>query len=319
MPDVCAAIRASRRYLPFVTCGLVTIALLVFLRRVPWLAIRHAFLSVDGRWIALAIALTLVNVILRGMVLCALVRPAARMSALRSIRYAIASMTASILVPLRAGEALRATLLIRHERLTGGAVVGIYACEKFGDLMMLFALSSPLPWLLRKLPPWTRWSFGLLALTATLSVATLVALRVTTWGARVQRRIAPIGTAQSLVLAALAISAAWLVDMLAAMAVLHGVAAPSSASIAMFVLVVINLAILIPAPANGGTLELGAVLALQALGVEPSKALAFALLYHAAQVLPILAMGLWDGPLWWQTGLIATRESRQGRARTLDQ
>ena len=318
MFDVRASIRDFRRHLPFVASGLLTLTLIFFLRDLPWQAIRRAFLSVHGRWIGVAVSLTLVNVTLRGLVLSILARPAARISALRSIRYAVASMTASILVPLRAGEALRAYLLMHHERITAGAVVGIYACEKIGDLMMLFALSAPLPWLIRSLPHWAHWSFGLLAVVTTLGVASLIALRVTTWGARVRRRIAPIGTAQTLAPAALAISLAWLVDMLSAMAVLHGVGAPSSASVAIFVLLAINIAISIPAPANGGTLEFGAIVALQALGIEPSKALAFAVLYHAGQVLPVLAIGLWDGPLLWQTGLIPTRNFCQGPARTRD-
>jgi len=318
MFDVRASIRDVQRYLPFVTGGLVTLALVFFLHRLPWQAIRHAFLSVHSRWLGVAISLTLVNITLRGLTLRILARPAARISAMRSIRYAVASMTASILVPLRAGEALRAYLLMHHERITAGAVVGIYACEKIGDLMMLFALFAPLPWLLRTLPHWAHWSFGLLAVATTLGLASLIALRVTAWGARVRRRIAPIGAAQTLLPAALAISLAWFVDLLSAMAVLHGVGAPSYASVAMFVLVAINIAISIPAPANGGTLEFGAIVALQALGIEPSKALAFAVLYHAAQVLPVLAIGLWDGPMLWQTGLFANRDSSQASARTLD-
>ncbi len=314
MVDLRDSIRGFRRFLPFITCGIVTIALVVFLRRVPWQAIRNAFLSADCRWIGLAVSLTLVIVMLRGVALCVLVRPAARMSALRSIRYALASMTASILAPLRAGEALRACLLIRYERITAGAVVGIYACEKIGDLMVVFALSAPLPWLLQQLPQWTHWPFGLLAIAATSSTALLIVMSKAAWGARIRRRIAPIGAGHTLIPAALAILSAWLVDMLSAMAVLHAVGAPSSAPVAMFVLVAINIAISIPAPANGGTLELGAVISLQALGVDPSKAFAFAVLYHAAQVLPVLAIGLWDGPLLWQTGLL-TGERRPVRVR----
>lgn len=313
-----ASNRKFRRYLPFVTCGLVTIALTYFLHQLPWQAIRHTFRAVHSRWVGIAVFLTLVNVTLRGLVLCILVRPAARVSALRSIRYAVASMTASILVPLRAGEALRAYLLMHHERIPAGAVVGVYACEKVGDLMMLSALSAPLPWLLRTLPQWAHVSLGLLAGAFALGVGSLIAMSATTWGARIRRRIAPIGTAQTLAAAALATSLAWLVDMLSAMAVLHAVGAPSSASVAVFVLVAINIAISIPAPANGGTLEFGAILALQALGIEPSKALAFAVLYHAAQVLPVLAIGLWDGPLWWQAGPTVARNSGQVRERTLD-
>ena len=50
---------------------------------------------------------------------------------------------------------------------------------------------------------------------------------------------------------------------------------------------VINLAIAIPStPGQVGVLEAGAVLVLSALGVPASQALAFAILYHAAHIVP---------------------------------
>jgi len=45
-------------------------------------------------------------------------------------------------------------------------------------------------------------------------------------------------------------------------------------------------------PAQVGALEVGALAALQLLHVDKEPALAFALLYHAAQVLPLIAAGL---------------------------
>jgi uncharacterized membrane protein YbhN (UPF0104 family) len=101
----------------------------------------------------------------------------------------------------------------------------------------------------------------------------------------------------------------WLVDMLTVMAALRAVGAPYTFATAAFILLAINLAISVPTPANSGTLELGALVALHALGVEPSKAIAFAVLYHAAQVLPILAIGVWDGPMLWQTGFFSMQKS----------
>jgi uncharacterized membrane protein YbhN (UPF0104 family) len=53
------------------------------------------------------------------------------------------------------------------------------------------------------------------------------------------------------------------------------------------VLIAINLAILIPSPGNLGTLEVGAVFGLHALGVDKTSALAFTILYRAAHTLPI--------------------------------
>lgn len=56
----------------------------------------------------------------------------------------------------------------------------------------------------------------------------------------------------------------------------------------------INLAIAVPTtPGQIGVLEASAVLALAVLGVPHSAALAFAILYHAAHVLPTTACGAW--------------------------
>lgn len=57
------------------------------------------------------------------------------------------------------------------------------------------------------------------------------------------------------------------------------------------VLAGINLAIAIPMPGNVGTLEAGAVLTLGALGIGKNEALAFALLYHSINLLPIAIAG----------------------------
>ena len=61
--------------------------------------------------------------------------------------------------------------------------------------------------------------------------------------------------------------------------------------------VAVNVAIAIPStPGQLGVLEAGAVLALGALGVPKSEALAFALLYHAAHLIPPTVVGVL-GPL----------------------
>jgi glycosyltransferase AglD len=57
------------------------------------------------------------------------------------------------------------------------------------------------------------------------------------------------------------------------------------------ILVTINIAIALPSPGNLGTLEAGAVLALHFLGVAKGPALAFALLYHASHLVPVILLG----------------------------
>jgi uncharacterized protein (TIRG00374 family) len=61
----------------------------------------------------------------------------------------------------------------------------------------------------------------------------------------------------------------------------------------MLVLLAINIAITLPAaPAHLGTFELGALLSLEICGVDRAPALAFALLYHAMQAIPLALIGL---------------------------
>jgi len=60
----------------------------------------------------------------------------------------------------------------------------------------------------------------------------------------------------------------------------------------------VNLAIAIPAaPAQLGSHEAGTIVALGLLHVPTPDAVAFALLYHAAHVLPLLAAAGLDAPL----------------------
>ncbi len=55
----------------------------------------------------------------------------------------------------------------------------------------------------------------------------------------------------------------------------------------------VNIAIALPTvPGNVGTLEVGAILVLNMLGVDKSKALAFTLLYHSVNTIPIALAGL---------------------------
>src|SRR5262249_16792424 len=62
----------------------------------------------------------------------------------------------------------------------------------------------------------------------------------------------------------------------------------------LFVLLAVNLALALPVatPANFGTLEVGAVLALVELGIPKDRAVAFALSYHLLQLVPVALIGL---------------------------
>jgi hypothetical protein len=62
---------------------------------------------------------------------------------------------------------------------------------------------------------------------------------------------------------------------------------------ALLILVSLNLAISLPStPGQLGAFEGGAVLGLHFLGAPPVESTAFALLYHAVQVIPVTILGL---------------------------
>jgi uncharacterized membrane protein YbhN (UPF0104 family) len=65
-------------------------------------------------------------------------------------------------------------------------------------------------------------------------------------------------------------------------------------SAAFLVLVAVNLALAVPfaPPGNLGTLEVGATLALLGFGVAKEQALAFGIVYHLLQVVPVGICGI---------------------------
>jgi predicted dehydrogenase/uncharacterized membrane protein YbhN (UPF0104 family) len=87
---------------------------------------------------------------------------------------------------------------------------------------------------------------------------------------------------------------AWALEflVLVCVQVAFGVHVPLGAT--LLVLVAVNLALILPfaPPANFGVLELGATLALMEFGIPKHQAVAFALVYHLLQLIPIGVLGL---------------------------
>jgi hypothetical protein len=85
----------------------------------------------------------------------------------------------------------------------------------------------------------------------------------------------------------------WSADLGEIQAVLYAVDVHLSIAGAILTLFTLNLAIALPStPAQVGALELGAMAGLDLLHVEHTPALAFAVLYHAIQIIPLVAVGL---------------------------
>jgi glycosyltransferase 2 family protein len=84
----------------------------------------------------------------------------------------------------------------------------------------------------------------------------------------------------------------WTADLIAVTLVLHAVGIEVPIGAAMFILFTFNLAVAVPAtPGQIGTLQVGALAATSILRIPEEPALAFALLYQAMQLVPLLIVG----------------------------
>jgi uncharacterized protein (TIRG00374 family) len=162
----------------------------------------------------------------------------------------------------------------------------------------VLAVVAPIPWLLPDLPLWVTRAMAIVAAgsAAALVVGWLLLRYGRREGSRLARYLPGLEVLRrrrefSLTLALSVLM--WLTDLVALQLVVHalGVHVPLGGS--MLVLLAVNIAITLPStPAQIGSFELGAVLALDLMGVGREQALAFALVYHAMQALPLAVIGL---------------------------
>jgi len=227
----------------------------------------------------------------------------------------IGSMLNQIL-PLRAGEAARVVVLNQDAGISRVEALGTVVVERVYDVLVLFILLF-VAWPV--LPP-VSWIHGaaIFAVIFVAGLAAAVAVLVR-FGSRPLRFVlAPVAAfpgltrarmdaaAESLtaglrgmhhpklLMAAFAVSViSWLTAGLSYWAILVGFHLHLSFAAAVLVLVATNLALVIPSlPAGLGVFEAAAILALGAYGLTESQALACAVVLHAVNLFPYIAVGL---------------------------
>lgn len=270
-----------------------------FAGRIDWPELGRALRRAE-RWpIVLAAALYFSSLFGKALLWRILLAPRNIVHPLRLFRYTIAAYAASALAPARAGEVLRVLALRQHDGVSAADASGVAVTDKLLHAVMLLVLAAPLPLLVPTLPDWVGRSLlvgG--AIAAALLVAIYIAVgRVSSreprsWFARFLTGMRTVREPGRLMAALGVVTIVWLVDLVTLLAVMAAVDIEVGVAGGLFVMFTTNLAIAIPAtPANFGTLHLGALVGTALLGVPREPALAFALLYHAVQILPVLAVG----------------------------
>jgi uncharacterized protein (TIRG00374 family) len=242
----------------------------------------------------------------------ALVRPLSRTATLgHAFKATVVGFAVSMIVPARAGELARMQWLSQRTGLARASVLASIVLDHLVNAAGLILGLILLPFFLTNVPLWLRpgaWFFAALFTLGVLFVLSLRSLR--TRPAEAGRNLAARGLANLIhnaragVLAtvqprALGLSLgasflSWALEVNVTMLAMRAVGLTLPIGAALLVLLAVNLALALPLapPGNLGTLEVGATLALVGFGVAKEQALAFGLVYHFLQILPIGILGL---------------------------
>jgi hypothetical protein len=225
----------------------------------------------------------------------------------------LAKLTASAInnvLPLRGGDMARLWMLERHARITKSAAAAVAMVEVLFEMISLGVVALVGALAIHQ----QRWIVGT-TLTLLGVAAFLIWLVLRTGDARTRQPADP-GRKRSLggrfhgfleriqpglaalrshrvVAAVVAMSLGiWLLEVAMVILCARAIRLPIGPALATIILLGINLAIALPSmPASAGTFEGGASLVLVLSGMAKGPAVAFALLYHAVQVVPVTIAG----------------------------
>jgi uncharacterized protein (TIRG00374 family) len=277
---------------------------------VAWAPLWGALSTSKLGWIAVAALVNLGAVALQAARWLALVRPLTRLAtfgaAFKSLTIGFAFST---VLPARAGELARMQSLSRRTRLPAASVLGSIVLDHLVNGAGLLLGLALLPFFF-DVPLWIRsGAFATVALFTAAGTLVFV-LRTTTTPSVARSRFLPMKVASFLAMAreglgatrrprALGLSAtasvgSWTLELGVTALAMKAVGLQLPFSAVVLVLLAVNLALAVPfaPPGNFGTIEVGAVLALLGFGVAKEQALAFAIVYHLLQIVPVGILGI---------------------------
>jgi len=295
--------------------GLLVVAGSWALSGVDGAALKDAITGMDPWFVLAATVVNLLAVFAMSGRWRALLRPLAPfLTQMEAFRAMLMGFAVSTIVPARAGELARAEYLARRTGLPRAAIFGSIVLDALVNAVGMFAGVALLPFVL-DLPGWLH--SGIWVALAVFSVFALLVFLLrpkpgqptpgTTreprhrmgaaiggFLARARLGLAAVLDRRALLRALGASLIAWVLEMNVVFLTLRAFHIDVPLGVTLLVLMAVNLALVVPfaPPANFGWLEAGATLALMESGVPKAQALAFALVYHLLQVIPIGFAGL---------------------------
>jgi glycosyltransferase AglD len=295
--------------------GVLAVAATWALDDVGWPALMDVVTHADPLWVTLAAAVNLGAIYAMAGRWQALLHPVAPLvSRLEAFKAMIMGFAVSIVVPARAGELARAEWLGRRTGLPRATILGSIVLDHLVNAAGMFCGIAVLP-LILDLPGWLHAGIWLALVVFAAAGSVVFALRpraglptpdgaaasggragagVTGFLARARLGLVALHDRRALARSLGASAVAWVLEMGVVSLTLWAFGIHAPFGVSLLVLMAVNLALVVPfaPPANLGTLELGATLALMECGVPKGQALAFALVYHFLQMIPIGVGGL---------------------------
>jgi uncharacterized membrane protein YbhN (UPF0104 family) len=273
-----------------------------FVHKMEWGRLGHELAHAEAWPIAVAVVLGFTCLFGKALSWHVMLAPRYHVGIARLFRYTIAAFAASVIAPARAGEVLRLWVLKRRDSVPVADAAAVAIAEKLLDGVTLLMVVAPLPWLLPGLPAWVE---DVLLACAGIAVVSFAVVYVAVgrvdvnggaarpWLARFVAGMHVVRSPRRLVAAMASLFLVWFADLGAVMLIAYAVGMPMSLSAGLLVLFMLNLTIALPStPAQAGALEVGVLAATHLLHIPGERPFAFALIYHAVQVIPVLIAGL---------------------------
>jgi uncharacterized protein (TIRG00374 family) len=290
-------------------------AVTVLLRQVSAKELARQIGEADRAWLFAACGLTVAGYWLRSWRWGEILSPEVRVPAGRLFSTTMVGFLAINTLPARLGELVRAYALARSERIRAGTVLGSVVIERLFDLAALASF-----WALSLLfAPYPRWFRLSGYLTIALSAAATVMLWLLHAGhydtnsmAARLRRLAPgwltsriegpvasftaglrvLGRPSTIAFSGLITAAMWIVNGAIFLFVGKSMGLSLPLWSPFLLSFVVCVAIMVPSsPGFIGVLEGSCVVGLSMLGVDASRALAYGVLYHLTQIVPLVLFG----------------------------
>jgi glycosyltransferase 2 family protein len=287
---------------------LIAVAVVVVLlaRHLDFRAMGAALATMSWRWAAAAAISNLIGIVVEATRWRFVMPPSSRASLLSTLRALLVGLVGNIVLPLKAGEGVRAVTVAKLGNVPMATAVTSVLLDRvfdFAAFPVFVALASLIVTLPAPVLRFRFWAIVVLAIAAPVCaiIASYLHRRHRRSGVerhpdtltRIIEGLSVFGERRRLLPAAGAALVAWLMRTMVIWCMLRAFDLSLPTAAAVTTLVVVNLSIAaVAAPGNIGVFELSAAGALALWGVVAENGVSFGLGVHAAEVVPTAVLGV---------------------------